>query len=380
MLINFSCESCGKRFQVDERSHGKRGRCMQCGHVMRIPRVEDAEHSHIRAAAATSAAIATPNAIITPDAAAIHAAASEADPPFRLSPPSPAPMLHREIVYPATLPAAQQPEPPRRADPHPSVFLLASPAAGTEQPRGDEAHARFELLDDDADPAAIVPVSPAVQRGLQEIAEFQKDRRGYKIVGEQGGRFSLSWLRTSGPANWFYVQWRAGVGLVLKLLRWVDAWAYLISVPFIILMIFGIVVENPGFVHTGAVVVVLANYGRFWADLLAFFVRPYKDGPLQGLAFLFPPYTIIYLATHWDRMKPILRRIAGSCIPIVLVVLAYAFVPLVNPASKDVEGMEAKIESGKQELDKEVNDEVKKFEKRLIELGEPVKTAPVPKR
>jgi hypothetical protein len=50
--------------------------------------------------------------------------------------------------------------------------------------------------------------------------------------------------------------------LVLEFVRWVDSWAYIMSVPFIMLMILGIVVENVGFVRTGAVVVVLANYGR----------------------------------------------------------------------------------------------------------------------
>ena len=97
----------------------------------------------------------------------------------------------------------------------------------------------------------------------------------------------------------------AGVGWVLKLLRWVDDWAYLISVPFVVLMIFGLVVENRSFVHLGAVVVVLANYGRFWADLLAFFVRPTRTARLHGLAFLFPPYTVYYLTTRWGKMKPI---------------------------------------------------------------------------
>jgi hypothetical protein len=168
--------------------------------------------------------------------------------------------------------------------------------------------------------------------------------------------------------------------MVLKLLRWVDTWAYLVSVPFIVLMIFGIVVENRGFVHTGAVIVVLANYGRFWADLLSFFVRPYKDGPLQGMAFLFPPYTIYFLTTRWNYMKPILKRIAGSCIPIVLVVLAYAFLPSVNPEIDRMAGVEAKIESGKKELDKEINESVEKLGKSLIELGEPVKSGAEPKR
>ena len=121
----------------------------------------------------------------------------------------------------------------------------------------------------------------------------------------------------------------------------------------------------------GAVVVVLANYGRFWADLLAFFVRPYKEGPLHGLAFLFPPYTVYYLATRWDSMKKIVRRIATSCIPIVLVILIYGFLPSVNPDVKNVQGFGAKLEAGKHELDKEIESDLKGLEKGLIRSGEP---------
>ena len=118
--------------------------------------------------------------------------------------------------------------------------------------------------------------------------------------------------------------------------------------------------------HAGAVVVVLVNYGRFWADLLAFFVRPFKDGPLQGLAFLFPPYAVYYVFAHWDRMKPILRRMLTSCIPIVLVVLAYAFLPSVNPEVKDVQGVGARLESGTEVLDKEIRGGLKQIEGELI--------------
>ena len=46
MSINFTCENCGKRFKVDERSQGRRGRCSHCGHVMRIPGAAVAEHAH----------------------------------------------------------------------------------------------------------------------------------------------------------------------------------------------------------------------------------------------------------------------------------------------------------------------------------------------
>ena len=142
-------------------------------------------------------------------------------------------------------------------------------------------------------------------------------------------------------------------------------------------MILGIAAENRPFIHTGAVVVVLANYGRFWADLLAFFVRPYKDGPLQGLAFLFPPYMVYYLATRWDSMKKIVRRIATSCIPILAVVLIYGFVPSANPEVKNVQGFGAKLEAGKHQLDKEIAKRPRKTsKKKLIKLEKPKENGP----
>jgi hypothetical protein len=348
MLINFTCENCGKGFSVDEHSHGKRGRCSNCGHVMRIPGALATDRAHVAAAA--------PSPEIKP----------ESEPAFRLSPPEPPP-----VVGPLVPPFAEEHAPAQ----HPVILQQREPhqfagEPGTRQPAAHEPHVRFELLDDDADRAAIGLVSPADHHVVQEIAEFERDRRGYKVIGDRDGLFSFLGLAGSGPASWPYVKWRAAVNFVLKLLRWIDTWAYLISVPFIILMVFGITVENLGFVHTGAVVTVLANYGRFWADLLALFVRPYKDGPLQGLAFLFPPYTIYYLATRWSYMKPILRRIATSCIPIVLVVLAYAFLPSINPAVKDASSVAAKIEQGKQELDKEINEHLQKIEKELTDLGD----------
>ena len=366
MLIQFPCESCGKCFHVDERFRGRRGRCSQCGHLMRIP-------------AALAASPAVPGVSPETDAATAREEAL-----FKLSPAEPRPVVRSELPSCAELdqPGAQSP-----AGSHGSVLGRAAPLLG-DQPQVHEHHGRFELLDDDTDPAAVLPVSPEIARGLSEIAEFEKDRREYNIEGDRRGFFSR--LENSRPAGWIYVKWRVCVGFVLKILRWIDSSAYLISVPFITLMVFGIVIANRALVHTGAVVVVLANYGRFWADLLAFFVRPYKDGPLQGVAFLFPPYTLYYLTAHWDRMKPIVRRIATSCIPIVLVVLAYAFLPSVNPAVKDVKGVAAKIRAGKKEVDREVDSDLRKVESeidsdlRKVEnevraVAKPKKTAPEPK-
>jgi hypothetical protein len=326
MPIVFTCEQCGRRFQVDDRLQGKRGRCKTCGLVMRIP--------HPGAAGPENAAGREP----------------EPEPLFRLSPPEPLPQVRREFGSHGTGEAGQE-----------------APAHGAlAQPLLHEHHGSFELIDDDVD-VAEMPVSPEIKRGLLELAEFEKDRRGYDLVGDHDRGF-FSGLRGSRPARWLFVKWRAGVGLILSFLRFIDDWAYLISIPFIMLMVLGIVVANRGFVHTGAVVVVLANYGRFWADLLAIFVRPFKEGPLHGLAFLLPPYTVYYLFTRWNRFKPTLRRMATSCIPIVLVVLAYAYIPEVNPEVKNLQGVRAKLESGVHELRKDIKSDLERLESQLPAL------------
>ena len=275
------------------------------------------------------------------------------------------------MAHQVVLPAFTERPPAHPVEPHHSVFALQSATPDLKQPHANEPHVQFELLDDDADIDSGVSVSPEIARGLQEIAEFEKNRKGYEIDGERSAVFSFLGLREDGPAGWVTTKWRAGVASVLKLFRWVDTWAYLISIPFLILMILGIAAENRSFIHMGAVVVVLANYGRFWADLFAFFVRPYKDGPLHGLAFLFPPYMLYYLATRWDQMKKIVRRIAMSCIPIIAVVLIYAFDPSANPEVKTVKGLSARLEAGKHQLDREIAGELKDLEKKFDKPREP---------
>ena len=307
MAIIFTCENCGKRFKVDERSQGRRGRCSVCHHVMRIPGagVAEVEHAH------------------APDPAAQPAA----DLPFKLSPPEPHPMAHQVVVPAVNEPAPAHPSgtPPlciRRWHPPPRSGI--NPARTSHTPSLSCSMMRPM-------PIRALPFHRRSRAASRRSPNSRRAARVTRSWANKSALFTYLGLREDGPAGWVYTKWRAGVSSVLKVIRWVDTWAYLISVPFIVLMIFGIAAENRKLIHTGAVVVVLANYGRFWADLLALFVRPYKDGPVHGLAFLFPPYTVYYLVTRWDSMKKIVRRIATSCIPILAVILIYAFDSSANP-------------------------------------------------
>jgi hypothetical protein len=68
-------------------------------------------------------------------------------------------------------------------------------------------------------------------------------------------------------------------------------------------------------------------------------------------------------------VKPIVRRIATSCIPIVLVVLAYAFLPLERSSVKDLNDIPVRIRAGEQELRRDIDSELRKVEGEVRSLG-----------
>ena len=130
MSIIFTCENCGKRFKVDERSQGRRGRCSVCGHVMRIPGPAVAE---------PDARTAVPRRSRRP----IHRSNSVR--------PSP-------IPWPARW-SCRLREPDTASSGGTSPFRIRPrrlPPPAREQPHANEPHVHFELLDDDADPASGV--------------------------------------------------------------------------------------------------------------------------------------------------------------------------------------------------------------------------------
>jgi hypothetical protein len=346
MLMLFTCEHCGKRIQVDARMQGRRGRCSHCGQEMRIPRVEHPQPPPLPGAEPARSDERARSVPSEPARSRDHPRAPSADGAFRLSAPEARPEV--------SLAHFQQPP------------VLTEPEE-LHRHVGDEVPTAFELLAEDGPAGMDALASPEVQRGLRELEEFRKDPRGYQLAEELDSRF-FGWLRGSRPAGWLYTHWRKGVGLILRVLRFIDDWAYLISVPFLILMVFGIAVAQHGLIHTGAVVVVLANFGRFWTDLLSLFVRPFKDGPMHGLMFLFPPYGIYYVASHWDKFKPTFRRMLTSCIPIVLVVLAYAFIPTVDPDVQTSRTIPEKLLRAEQEVVKEAEEGIHEAGQELRSL------------
>ena len=188
MLIIFTCENCGKRFKVDERLQGKRGRCSHCGHVMRIPEAEVPRK---------------------PPTATAPPPRPTPEPPFRLSPPEPRPVVRRGD------PASRHRHSPAHqpVGPHHSVFRLASSDA---RPR-TSPH-----LETSPTSSSSCSMMTLIRLGRPRLsgdhARSARDRRVRErsagatrsTVIEAG--FSLSsGCESSGPAGWLYMKWRAGV-------------------------------------------------------------------------------------------------------------------------------------------------------------------------
>ena len=126
MWISFTCENCGKHFQVDERAHGRRGRCSDCGHVMRIPGPDGESMRTLRPLLQRTAG----------------------GPPFHLSPPDHSDGPARSSPPPPPNPPRTNPRCAHHRRDHHDLAGFRSRGART---RGIE-HVRFDLLDDDADP------------------------------------------------------------------------------------------------------------------------------------------------------------------------------------------------------------------------------------
>jgi hypothetical protein len=347
----FTCEHCGKRIKVEAQVQGQRGRCSHCGQEMKIPRIDEPQPPPLPAAEPVSPDDRAGTAALEPARAEAHAGTPSAEGTFRLSPPEPRPEVSLVLFQ----------QPPVLTEPEQLLRYV-----------GDEAPSEFELLSEDGSPGADALASPQVRRGLRELEEFEKDPHGYQLADEFDGRF-FGWLRGSRPAGWIYTQWRKAVGLILRGLRFITDWAYLISVPFLILMVFGIAIGHRGLVHTAAVIVVLVNIGRFWTDILSLFVRPFKDGPIHGLLFLLPPYGIYYVASRWDEFQPTFRRLLTSCIPIALVLLAYMFIPAVDQDVQSARTISEKARRAEQdfvedarEVGREIRQEVRTLEDRVL--------------
>jgi hypothetical protein len=128
--------------------------------------------------------------------------------------------------------------------------------------------------------------------------------------------------------------WRQQLGGIQRVFRWINETAYLISVPFIMLLLVGTMARNRPMALCGAVVVVLLNIGRLFAAGATLAVVPFRDG------------------LNWKKLRKPLRRFLEPVMTIGLVVLAFVFIPFLSTGKTATTGIAGRMNAGLDALEK----------------------------
>jgi hypothetical protein len=170
-------------------------------------------------------------------------------------------------------------------------------------------------------------------------------------------------------ASGLKMAWRKELGGVQKFFRKLNETAYLISVPFLLLILLGAIIQNRPLALMGATAVVLLNIGRIIAGVANLAVVPFRDGIFQGILFLIPPLTFFYLYEHWNKLKKPTMRIIGPIATMALVFLAFTFVPTLRKDGKvvGVKDLKNEIRAGAKDLKGEMVGEIGKAKSLDVE-------------
>jgi hypothetical protein len=147
----------------------------------------------------------------------------------------------------------------------------------------------------------------------------------------------------SGPAGFVARAWRQNLGGIQKLFRKINQAAYLISVPFLMILIGGIVVGNRPIALFGATMVVLLNIARLAAGIANISVIPLREGFDLG------------------KMKKPAWRVIEPAVTILLVVLAFTFIPWLSSTESAKGSISDRLRSSAQALKTEMKGEVGKY-------------------
>jgi hypothetical protein len=154
--------------------------------------------------------------------------------------------------------------------------------------------------------------------------------------------------------------YRGGMGQLQKLFRWLNESAYLVSVPFLMLLLLGLVIGNRSLMSLGAAGAVVLNIGRIAAGVANLAVIPFRESPIQGVLFLIPPITFFYLAQNWYKVKRPVMRIVGPILTLALVALAFIVEPALRTAIKAEGSLEERAKAGLGASRKEAREQIGK--------------------
>ncbi len=294
MGVVFFCQSCGARFEVDARLAGKKGRCKHCGQYTTVPKAEHLTSMNMPALAM---------------AGAVGGAA-----------------------------AAPRPSP------------LGAPPAGSARP-GPRPKSVNDWLNASMSKIGLAPLSmPAMPKRpmLPSALDDAADSKPYML--EKPDRRDARG-KGGGPPNVVLAAWRHEMGIIQKVFRWLNESAYIVSIPFVIILLFGIAVKANPIAIFGAAFVVLLNIGRIIAGVANLAVIPLRDG------------------FNVRKYKKPLRRVIEPVVWIAAVLLAFTFVPWLASGKASTGSISERLRATAEKLEEDIKGEVNKVTDKAKDLN-----------
>jgi hypothetical protein len=166
------------------------------------------------------------------------------------------------------------------------------------------------------------------------VPGLDEDHKPYKVV-KPSRREARE--RSSRPAGFVTRVWRGQLGRLQKIFRWLNQTAYLVSVPFFMLLLLGAALhEGRPMALFGAAVVVLLNAVRLGTGAVNLALVPLRDG------------------LDWRKMKKPMQRTIEPAVTIALVLAAFAYIPWLSSGAAARGSASDRFRSSAKELGTEI--------------------------
>ena len=260
----------------------------------------------------------------------------------------------------------------------PAVTLARAPVAVGAVASGVSPFTDVGLAPLTAEELAPAPRKKAA-RWLDPLADAD-DSKPYLLAVPEDRTPAFRPASPTAPVSRGTILWRRALLAIQRPFRWLNDAAYLVSVPFLMLILVGAIGQSRPLALLGALGAVLLNLGRLGTGLVNLVLVPFRAGVLQGLLFLVPPLTVLYLARNWGRMKKATLRVVEPAVTIGLVVVAFTFVPSLRrpgaaPASGD---FAAQLREGADDLGADLRTKIDKVEAEGLQALDPRAQGPDP--
>lgn len=330
MKISFSCKKCGSQFTVGEQLAGQAAHCKKCGQRFTIPSAS--EHDGARRE--------------TVDAA-----------------------NKRQMTVASMAVSAREKPVDRRA----GGQFASAPRPGAAGRVAGPVSWRDAVVSQIALKPISVDRMPSLRRAKQIQAEEEEDSSPYHLAKPVAPAERPK--QTKKAPGVVKASYRDSFKNLGKVLRWINETAYGISILFLMLACVGFAtqvynrldapasdssqmpnamqaqmqaqmtgqlpppreappVRQNRMTTIGIAGIVVLNVVRLIAGLANLVIIPFRKSPLNGVLFLIPPWTFLYIRKHWNQLEKPVKRVIGPIVTLVLVVVAYAFVPGLSQASR----------------------------------------------